>query len=259
MGSEPWYSRMANFWFPRGINCISCGEDLFDAPYSLCQDCLEALGLIKGKTCRRCGRPLVEVSTTLCYACFGKRTSFKGNAAVTAYTPLAQQMIFRFKYKDQRHLAHTIAEMMDDLLRATWISDVDSVVGVPTSPKRLRQRGYCQMALVAEQLSRRSGLEHLKGVLVRILETPRMKTLSRNSRKEALEGCFEVIGHSLSGRSVLLIDDIMTTGATLEVCSQVLLEAGASEVWALTFATVYDNQPAAKKKWPFNLKSFKAL
>jgi len=77
-----------------------------------------------------------------------------------------------------------------------------------------------------------------------------MKKLNRDARTEALKGCFEVQApDSISGSSVLLIDDIMTTGATLEICSRALLEAGASEVWTMTFATVYDNQPSANKSF----------
>ena len=77
-----------------------------------------------------------------------------------------------------------------------------------------------------------------------------MKKLNREDRRQALKGCFEV--HSADsglGRAVLLIDDIMTTGATLEVCSQALLDSGAVEVWTMTFATVYDNQPSADKSF----------
>jgi len=236
----------ADFWFPRGITCIGCGEDIFDERYGLCPSCLKDLEIICGRICRRCGRPLPEMSTSLCYACFGKLTSFKGNVAVAAYSDLAQQLIFKYKYKDHRYIGYHMAEMMAELLQTTWISDVDYIVGVPSSKKRIRQRGYCQMALLAEHMSEMTGLRHLKRVLVRTQDTPRMKKLNRDARTEALKGCFEVQAPgSISGSSVLLIDDIMTTGATLEICSRALLEAGASEVWTMTFATVYDNQPSA--------------
>jgi len=190
------------------------------------------------------------MSTTLCYACFGKLTSFKGNVAVAAYSDLAQQLIFKYKYKDHRYLGYHMAELMADLLQTTWISDVDCIVGVPSSRKRIRLRGYCQMELLAEHLSSFTGLDHLKRILVRTQDTPRMKKLNRADRGLVLKGCFEVRApKSILGRSVLLVDDIMTTGATLEVCSQALMEAGASEVWTMTFATVYDNQPSANKSF----------
>jgi len=123
-------------------------------------------------------------------------------------------------------------------------------VGVPSSKKRIRQRGYCQMELLAEHLSDMTGLNHLRRILIRTQDTPRMKKLNRDARSQALKGCFEVrTPEYIGGRSVLLIDDIMTTGATLEVCSRALLEAGAAEVWTMTFATVYDNQPSANKSF----------
>lgn len=243
-----WFRKAADFWFPRGITCIGCGEDLFDERCGLCPSCLKHIGTINGRICRRCGRPLPEMSTSLCYACFGKLTSFRGNVAVAAYSDLAQQLIFKYKYKDHRYIGFHMAEMMAELLQTTWISDVDCIVGVPSSRKRIRQRGYCQMALVAEHLSDMTGLRHIKGCLIRTHDTPRMKKLNREGRGQALKGCFEVIApENILGRSVLLIDDIMTTGATLEICSQALLEAGAAEVWTMTFATVYDNQPSADK------------
>ncbi|SCZ80556.1 ComF family protein [Acidaminobacter hydrogenoformans] len=252
-----WLRLTANFWFPRGVTCVGCGEDIFEAPYGLCESCLNALELIRGRVCRRCGRPLHETSTTLCYACFGKRTSFRGNVAVAAYSPLAQQLIFRFKYKDHRYIGYHLAQMMAALLRTTWISDVDCIVAVPSSRRRIRQRGYCQMALIAASLSEMTGLDNLSKALVRIKDTPRMKKLNRENRSQALKGCFSVKWPlEVTGRSVLLIDDIMTTGSTLEVCAQSLLEAGASEVWTMTFATVYDNQPSAGKGVRYRIRRF---
>lgn len=242
--------KTADFWFPRGITCIGCGEDIFDERYGLCPSCLKDLGIIYGRICRRCGRPLPEMSTTLCYACFGKLTSFKGNVAFAAYSDLAQQLIFKYKYKDHRYIGYHMAEMMAELLKTTWISDVDCIVGVPSSKKRIRHRGYCQMELLAEHLSEITGLCHLNHILIRTQDTPRMKKLNRDARSQALKGCFEVrTPEYIYGRSVLLIDDIMTTGSTLEVCSRALLEAGAAEVWTMTFASVYDNQPSAKKRF----------
>ena len=243
-----WFRKTADFWFPRGITCIGCGEDIFDGRCGLCQNCYEALGVIRGRVCRRCGRPLPESTTTLCYACFGKLTSFKSNVAVAAYSDLAQQLIFKYKYKDHRYIGYHMAEMMAELLQAAWISDVDCIVAVPSSRKRIRQRGYCQMELLAEHLSEMTGLSHQRRNLIRTQDTPRMKKLNREGRSQALKGCFEVrTPENITGRSVLLIDDIMTTGATLEVCAQALLAAGALEVWTMTFATVYDNQPSADK------------
>lgn len=244
-----WLRRAADFWFPRGITCIGCGEDVFHSHYGLCDRCLSALEIISGRVCRRCGRPLHEASSTLCYACFGKVTSFRGNVAVAAYSPLAQQLIFRFKYKDHRYIGYHMAQMMAALLKTTWISDVDCIVAVPSSQRRISQRGYCQMALIASDLSALTGLHNLQDTLVRIKDTPRMKRLNRESRSQVLQGCFFVKSpREVEGKSVLLIDDIMTTGSTLEICAQSLLAAGAAEVWTMTFATVFDNQPSGKKR-----------
>lgn len=247
--SKSWLSRGVNFWFPRGLACIGCGEDLFLEAYSLCENCLRSLGIITGKICRRCGRPLPEPTTTLCYACFGNLTAFKGNVAVAAYSPLARQLIFKFKYKDKRFIGYHMAEMMTDLLSTTWISDVDCIVAVPSSKRRIQQRGFCQMGLISSYMSQMTGLPYLKDLLVRSQDTPRMKKLNREDRFLALKTCFNVTEDAIvAGKSILLLDDIMTTGATLEACSRAMLEAGAKEVYTLTFATVFDNQPHDKPR-----------
>ncbi|MDO9592564.1 MAG: ComF family protein [Erysipelotrichaceae bacterium] len=239
---------LADLWFPRGLSCMNCGEDLFGERYALCKRCSHEIGFISGRVCRRCGRPLPELTTSICYACFGKQTSFKGNVAVAAYSQVAQKLIFRYKYKDKRFIGYHMAEMMADLLTSTWISDVDCVAGVPSSLRRKKIRGYCQMALIAGHLGELSGIRAAQDALVRTRETPRMKKLNREERSAALQNSFEVKdAAAVRGKSVLLIDDIMTSGATLEACSKALLEAGASEVYAMTFATVFDNQPDSKK------------
>lgn len=235
--------KLGDIWFPRGISCMHCDEDIFEERYALCKTCSEEIEFISGHVCRRCGRPLPDATTSNCFACFGKKTSFKGNVAVVSYSQIAQTLIFRYKYKEKRFIGYHMAEMMADLLLGTWISDVDCIIGVPSSPRRRQIRGYCQMALIADYLGEFTGLEVIQDALIRTRDTPRMKELNRQARSTALQKCFAVKKPGqISGKKVLLVDDIMTSGATLEACSEILLSVGVSEVYTMTFATVFDNQ-----------------
>ena len=142
--------------------------------------------------------------------------------------------IHSFKYEGLRALAGTLGQ----ILYACWASEswpVDVIVPVPLHPSRLRERGYNQSALLARELSRCSGLPVLEGVLLRVVDTRPQVGLSATERTKNVKGAFRCKG-SLTSQHILLVDDVMTTGATLRACGRELLQAGARAVWGLTLA-----------------------
>jgi len=112
----------------------------------------------------------------------------------------------------------------------------DLIVPVPLHVDRLGERGYNQAALLTRELSERSGLPVEEGSLVRIRETVPQVALKADERRKNVRGAFRVRGEKLKDRQVLLIDDVSTTGATLEACAEALHEKGARSVWALVLA-----------------------
>lgn len=146
-----------------------------------------------------------------------------------------RQAIHGFKYGGLRALAPALGEILYDCWSAEpW--PVDVIVPVPLHPHRLRERGYNQSVLLARELARRTGLPIADQTLLRIAPTRPQVTLSAAERAENVRAAFRCCDHRLSGLSVLLVDDVLTTGATLRSCAEALLQGQARAVWGLTLA-----------------------
>jgi ComF family protein len=149
-----------------------------------------------------------------------------------------REAIHRLKYSRSRDLAIPMGEIM-----ALYWQDVhlpaDVIVPVPLHTRRLRERGYNQAALLSTELGKRVGLPVLENALIRIRDTSPQVDLSAEERKQNVRGAFHCPDDQLTDRSVLLVDDVYTTGATLESCSLALKRQGVRTVWALTLARAH--------------------
>jgi ComF family protein len=146
-----------------------------------------------------------------------------------------REAIHSFKYKGLRALAGTLGQIVYDCWEAEpW--PIDVIVPVPLHPQRRRERGYNQSTLLARELARHTGLPVVEGTLVRVTPTRPQVGLNAAERAENVRDAFRCRGKDLSGLQVLLVDDVLTTGATLRACAQALLEGGANAVWGLTLA-----------------------
>ena len=144
----------------------------------------------------------------------------------------------QFKYNDLRVLAGPLGSLMADRWECLRPGDrePDVIVPVALHPQRERARGYNQAALLADELSRQLGLPAVPDALVRVRDTMPQVGLSSHERRENVRGAFSCRGSTLSGRRVLLVDDVCTTGATLEAAASALLDGGVESVWAYTLA-----------------------
>ena len=146
-----------------------------------------------------------------------------------------REAIHSFKYEGLRALARTLGEVLYDCWDVEpW--PVDVIVPVPLHPSRLRERGYNQSALLARELARHTGLPIAERVLLRISPTRPQVGLNVAERAENVRDAFRCRDESLRGQQVLLVDDVLTTGATLRACAQALLQGKARAVWGLTLA-----------------------
>jgi len=214
--------------------CALCGRH---GP-ALCDDCALALPRANpprcphcwspqrpGWGCRRCGEP---ASGGL--ALEGLRSPYVFQAG-------ARELVHALKYNYHSALASPMGELMARyLLGESLLADV--LVPVPLHPRRQRVRGYNQSFLLAREVSRRLDLPLAAGALVRRRDTPpQARAVEADARRRNVAGAFDCRPGAVAGRRVLLVDDVTTTGATLDACARVLLaEGGASSVWALTFA-----------------------
>lgn len=237
--------------FPSNIYCIRCGS-LIDGTrtYSLCDDCIRKLHWITGRTCEKCGKAIPDTYRgAKCYDCMVHRHAFTKGYSCLTYGLYEREILMDFKYNGKGYLAAKLGDMMYDKIISEDLTP-DVIVPVPTGKKREKNRGYNQAVLLAKRLGRRWGVDVDTVSLCRKKETAPLRSLNPAEREAALTGAFGVekkYKHRIEGKTVLLIDDIYTTGATADACSMALLHAGAYEVYFMSLASGGNRKPDAKE------------
>lgn len=228
--------------FPDDITCDICGDELTaDTRYNLCAECMSKLPTVGEHICLVCGVPLLDESD-FCIRCINTDREFSMNRAPLVYEGEAQKLILALKFGKKKYIAKTLGAMMaDEFIRRKMSADI--AVFVPMTESEERQRGFNQSELLAREVADRLGLPLLPA-LVKTKDTSAQKQLTRKEREENLKDAFACVFKEVKYRSILLIDDVFTTGATANACAKALTEAGASEVSVLTAAVT-------KRKVPF--------
>lgn len=222
--------------------CPLCGEVLPQwGAESLCAECLAAVSPINDPVCGLCGLPLSEASlppNLICGRCSMEAPHFETARAYGEYNGALAQAIRDFKFRGRRSLAPALGRLMVEAdLDRLGDYQADAVAPVPLHPARLRERGFNQAADLARPVARRRGLRLLHEALVRTRPTPEQTGMTFKQRRANVGGAFRPgDGNAVKGKSILLVDDVLTTGATADECSRVLLKAGASKVAVLTLA-----------------------
>ena len=199
----------------------------------LCSTCLEKIEFIRPPVCPLCGRP-TRISRP-CPSCQHTPLGIDGIRAVGYLEGTLQTAIHRFKYSNVRALATPLGKLAIEYLSSNPLP-MDVVVPVPLHSRRLRERGYNQAALLAKEIGASADLPMIDGVLLRIKSTIPQVGLGAAQRRDNVRGAFRCTNTSLAGLSVLLVDDVCTTGATLEACSAALRDTGVKLVWGLVLA-----------------------
>lgn len=226
--------------FPSNIYCICCGETIAPSMiYSLCEGCLTNLRWANHASCEKCGKPLqADYWRSLCTDCREADHLFSKGYSCVEYGMYEKMVLKDYKYHGRPYLGDKLAWIMADRLESEEISS-DCILPVPMERSKERKRGYNQSALMARSLSRRMGIPWEKDLLLRHRKTRVMNNLSPSERRENVRGAFSLKrGREgwISGRKILLVDDIYTTGSTLNECARILLEAGAEDVRFICFA-----------------------
>lgn len=218
-------------------------EELFYPSHAMCLCCRSMIGQTREWICPECAKKL--------------RENWRGNHVAAANWPLfrvahayryqgpAAEMVLALKYRGARVLAASMARDMAVAYYALMLSEAPLVVAAPMHRARLRQRGYNQAEILARTLCWELGLEYGQ-VLRKIRSTPRQTRLSAQEREKNLTGSITATREA-RGRTILLIDDVFTTGTTARTCAEALLAAGAKRVYALTYAVAgrSENTPSA--------------
>lgn len=227
--------------YPSNIYCISCGNIIDDSrPYALCDTCVRTLKWANGRTCSRCGKLLQEgYGPDLCTDCIDAEHIFERGFSCVEYGAAERDLIHQFKYKDKAYLGRKLAEIMCDRIRAEEL-ELDLIVPVPMFRRKEKQRGYNQAAVLASNLAKYMGISYSGKLLLRVVETEAMNRLNALGRKRNIREVFSVPHDKtdqLAGKTILLVDDVYTTGNTADACTATLLEAGAARVFVFAFAS----------------------
>jgi len=218
--------------------CPGCGT-VVPSDHSFCLDCWQSLDFLAGPACARCAQPLplALYDDTECAGCLADPPSFAAARAGVAYGPIARTLALKLKYGRRPGVARTMAGPMRRA-GAAWLPGA-LVVPVPLHRWRLWGRGYNQAALLARAVVRAGTGDLAVDLLVRRRATPLLRGLDPGRRARAVAGAFTVApawAGRLRGRRVVLVDDVFTTGATLDACARVLVRAGAERVSVLCWA-----------------------
>jgi ComF family protein len=226
--------------------CGVCGELLDSARrIPICSACLAQFQPIQGHLCDHCGRPILsdyaaEISPLLCHMCRRGLYDFDYARSFAPYETVASRAILMLKYEQVLPLGAWFAARLAEAIRANPAAyQADIVVPVPLHTARFRERGYNQAELIARPLARLLGLPFRSYLLVRTKPRPDKLKLTIRERWRTVRGAYATRkGTQVDKLRVLLVDDVFTTGATLDACSRALRKAGAVRVAGLTVARV---------------------
>ncbi len=218
-------------------HCLLCRTPLEESD-GLCPGCWEALGIIQGPRCARCGCPGLSDP---CANCADKAFVFSRLFALTTYSQSAQRLVHMLKYQGQTAAGQALGRALGRMLERESLAEARPVVvPVPLHGSRLRERGYNQSVLIARAMARVLDLSLEDRALKRVRATETQTNLDSAERGANMEGAFRSRRRDrVRERRVLLVDDVVTTGATANACAAALLEAGASEVDVATVACPY--------------------
>ena len=216
--------------YPR--RCPICHDIVKPRGHLICPDCLKKVPFVQEPTCLCCGKEIASEEIEYCYDCSHHTRSFAGGFALAVYDPVMRESIRRFKNGGRMEYA-------DWYVEAIWQRyggqlqglDIDAVVPVPLHRSRRNERGYNQAELLAGRLAKKLRVPVLPKALARTRKTTAQKYLGGRERQKNLEAVFAVGRQSVVGKTILLVDDIYTTGSTAEACTRVLLTAGAQAVY----------------------------
>ena len=218
---------LIDLFFPPA--CIFCSEKLMNDPdlLSTCDCCLDGL-LDLSRCCPYCGYPLQ--SGRVCALCQEQEFSFNGVCAINIYKGNLKRVVLDYKYRQKKHLALPLGKLMARQVRRSSWPDFTAVVPVPLHSQRLRERGFDQVQLLAQSIGSELDLPVLR-ILKRIRPTLSQTGLGFSDRWQNIKGVFQVSSEQSPGGSLLLVDDLLTTGATAHCAAAELLGAGAGSVY----------------------------
>ena len=220
-----------DLFFPKQIKCMFCGRETKE--FGICEECIKLLPYVPEPTCLKCGGRKTGEGD-VCIECKDKTLNFERCYCVFEYKDMIQDKIISFKQAGYKYIGETFAWLISKKLQEVNL-DLDLIIPVPISDERRKERGFNQSEVLCQEID--STVPIMDNILSRTHDTPHQTGLSKSNRQRNLLGAFKVLDKSrIKGKTILLVDDIYTTGSTLNECSKTLLKGGAKKVYALCLA-----------------------
>lgn len=219
--------------YPR--RCILCDGVLDTPDFGVCTLCESKLKYCKEPACKKCGKPLNNERQEYCTDCRKKKHSYDQGKSVWIYKGDMKNSIYRFKYGNRREYARFYAEESVRIYGG-WIKSrgVEVIIPIPVHPKRKRKRGYNQAELYAKELGKLLELPVDGESLVRVVNTTPQKELDDKERRNNLKKAFKIKKDSVKYKKALVVDDVYTTGSTIDAAAELLRDAGADKIYFLS-------------------------
>jgi len=214
-------SEFFDTFFP--YTCVLCGGH---ARKILCDECLSAVKPYSGKRCLKCSRPLPGEDNVFCTQCL-KGVAFEKGFSLFLYEEI-REIVYSLKYRNMPHVVHLLSSFSKEIRESKIFNGVSFLIPVPMHSKRIRKRGYNQAGLIARELSSIFHIPVIYDVLIKQKDTPPQAGLNYKQRLDNLKGAFSVKNtEKIEGKTVVLVDDVYTTGTTINQCALLLRRKGA--------------------------------
>lgn len=226
------FKKILDSIFPEGYTCELCNREIFDGS-RLCAECRDEVTFNNEHTCPVCGRR--TASDCICLECKELAPIYDRAVSALIYEKGVQRLILAFK-EDRPYLKTWFAELM---YAKCDFKAVDAVCYVPMTKRAEYKRGYNQSYLLAKELAKLLKLPLLKNAIVKVKETSSQKSLTKREREVNLQSCFKADKSVVAGMSLIVVDDVLTTGSTANAISAELKKRGALKVYFVTVASVH--------------------
>ncbi len=239
MINELW-DGIINTIYPRRCPVCANALPLTQIKELICKECKPKLTYISGSRCFKCGKPLEGENEEYCYDCTKKQHIYERGMAVWAYDEYIKKSMYLFKYHNQREYADFYGKEIARLYgRQIKMWDCQALIPVPLYKDKYKIRGYNQAFLIADRIGKELNIKVDDEILLRVKSTKAQKELDDKERYNNLKNAFQIGKNDVQYKRVIVIDDIYTTGATIDSCAKVLKEAGVLKVYYLSVCIGY--------------------
>jgi len=215
--------------------CTQVLDKQMDEKVYICEKCRKKLSYIESPRCLKCGKPVDNAETEFCYDCSRVKHLYSQGLGVWAYTNEIKNSIYQFKYHNKREYGafygYEVKNRYESIIKS-WGADV--LVPVPLHKSKLRKRGYNQAEIIAKSIGRLLDIPVDSQLLSRKKKTLAQKELNDKDRLKNLENAFIIGEKVVKYKKVIIVDDIYTTGTTIDACAKILLDAGAAKVYYIS-------------------------